>query len=201
LPAVPRETAVVVDTGAAAHIVGMTTIEGKTSAQHTADATNSARARSESIERSDTDGFLSQWASGLSAQESSAKAELAAAAGMVETQALFLLDGTVASTHETRGQYGYSWVLNDTAAEALGRRFLSTSGARKGQRRYDADRSKGVTLGTIRVPGYVTMSGADGARGLGGCLSVHVVTLPRVDSLMAGEFTVLATDSGPTSDR
>jgi len=45
------------------------------------------------------------------------------------------------------------------------------------------------------------MSGADGARGLGGCLSVHVVTLPRVDSLMAGEFTVLAPDSGPGSDR
>jgi len=66
---------------------------------------------------------------------------------------LFLLDGTVASTHETHGQYGYSWVLNDTAAAALGRRFLSTSNARKGQRRYDADRSKGVTLGTIRVPG------------------------------------------------
>jgi len=75
------------------------------------------------------------------------------------------------------------------------------SSARKGQRRYDADRSKGVTLGTIRVPGYVTMGGADGARGLSGCLSVHVLTLPRVDALMAGEFTVLATDSGPTSDR
>ena len=112
-----------------------------------------------------------------------------------------LLDGTVASTHETHGQYGYSWVLNDTAAAALGRRFLSTSNARKGQRRYDADRSKGVTLGTIRVPGYVTMAGADGARGLGGALSVHVVTLPRVDALMAGEFTVLAPDIGPGSDR
>jgi len=201
LPAVPRETAVAVDTGLAAHMTDMTTIEGKTSAQHSADATVSAHRQAESIERSDTDGFLSQWANGLSAQESSAKAELAAAGGMIETQALFLLDGTVASTHEIHGQYGYSWVLNDTAAAALGRRFLSTSGARKGQRRYDADRSKGVTLGTIRVPGYVTMSGADGARGLSGCLSVHVVTLPRVDSLMAGEFTVLATDCGPTSDR
>jgi len=182
-------------------MTGMTTIEGKTAAQHIADATVSARAQAESFERSDTDGFLSQWASGLSAQESSAKAELAAAGGTIETQALFLLDGTVASTHEIHGQYGYSWVLNDIAAEALGRRFLSTSGARKGQRRYDADRAKGVTLGTIRVPGYVTMSGADGARGLGGCLSVHVVTLPRVDALMAGEFTVLVTDCGPTSDR
>ncbi len=189
------------DTCAAAHMMGMTTIEGKTSAQHIADATVSARRQAESFERSDTDGFLSQWAGGLSAQESSAKAELAAAGGTIETQALFLLDGTVASTHEIRGQYGYSWLLNDTAAEALGRRFLSTSGARKGQRRYDADRAKGVTLGTIRVPGYVTMSGADGARGLGGCLSVHVVTLPRVDALMAGEFTVLAPDSGPGSDR
>lgn len=201
MPAVPRETAVAVDTGLAAHMTGMTTIEGKTAAQHIADATVSARAQAESFERSDTDGFLSQWASGLSAQESSAKAELAAAGGTIETQALFLLDGTVASTHEIHGQYGYSWVLNDIAAEALGRRFLSTSGARKGQRRYDADRAKGVTLGTIRVPGYVTMSGADGARGLGGCLSVHVVTLPRVDALMAGEFTVLATDDGPTDDR
>lgn len=131
------------DTFPAAHIFGMTTIEGKTAAQHTADATVSARAQAESFERSDTDGFLSQWASGLSAQESSAKAELAAAGGMIETQALFLLDGTVASTHETRGRYGYSWVLNDTAAAVLGRRFLSTSSARKGQQRYDADRSKG----------------------------------------------------------
>jgi len=41
-------------------MMGMTTIEGKTAAQHIADATVSARRQAESFERSDTDGFLSQ---------------------------------------------------------------------------------------------------------------------------------------------
>lgn len=184
----------------AAHILGMT-ITDRTAADHLADAADAERRRSESIERCDTDGVLTQWANGLDAQKSRDMAELAAAGGMIDMSALFLLDGTLAATRQTRGRYGWSWVLTDTAAEALGRRFLSTSRARSGQRRYDSDRTKGVTIGALRVPGRVVLTCPDGATGLSGCTSVSVATVAQSDALAEGRYTVLATDTGPGADR
>lgn len=147
----------------------------------------------DSFERSDTDGFLSQWASGLSAQKARLEADLLEAGGLMETTALFNLDGTVASTHQGYGQWGVYWVLNDEAAARFGKRFFSPSKAKKAQRRYDTDRDKGFTEGRIRVAGYVDFKGANAT-------SVRAYTLPRVDAMKAGEYEVLTADSGPDRD-
>lgn len=147
-----------------------------------------------SFERCDTDGFLSQWASGITGQLNSLKADLARNFGLIEIDALFNLDGTVASTHNADGQYGEYWVLNDDAAERFGKRFFSPSKANSAAKRSAADRKKGFTIGTVRVAGYAKTWAPAGARGLGGCTQVSVRTFPVVDELRVGNYEVLSTD-------
>lgn len=163
-------------------------------AQEHREAANASRKRqAESFERSDTDGFLSQWASDLTAREHEAWASLLEDDGMIVTQALFDLDGNVASTHSAYGQYGRYWVLNDSAAERYGKRFFSPSNAQNPEREWKNNRAKGFTLGLISVEGYVDIA-ANGT-GLSGAASAHIVVRPVVDRLKSGEYRVLTTDS------
>jgi len=151
----------------------------------------------DSFERCDTDGFLSQWASGITARKLRAQAELAENGGLMQVCALFNLDGTVASTHYGSGQYGPYWVLNDAAALAYGKRFYSPSGARKAARRNANDRAKGFTCGTIRVKGYATVAGS--GTGLSGCASAYVAVLPVVECLRTGDYEIVSV-ADDTSD-
>ena len=70
-----------------------TKIEGKTAAEWREEAEMAHRAKEESFERCDTDGFLSQWAHGLHSQLAHAKAKLADNGGMATKPALFNLKG------------------------------------------------------------------------------------------------------------
>lgn len=144
-----------------------------------------------SFDRCDTDGFLSQWASRLSAQKHRAQAALIDDGGTIETLAVFTLDGQIASAHQGFGQYGEYWVLNDAAAEVYGKRFFSPSKARPGVA-YRNDRAKGFVFGFIRVAAYVKVAGS--GTGLGGLYSAQVVTLPVVEDLKSGNYVVVSTD-------
>ena len=157
-------------------------------------AAKADRAAADSFERSDTDGFVSQAASGIMAAKYRAQADLEEAGGLMEYRVPFLLDGTIASTHLAYGQYGAYWVLNDDAAKVIGKRFLNESNANDAKRRYNANYKKGVTFGTIRVKGYVTLSGGSGT-GTSGMCNVRPVTLPVTDDLRYGRYTVVATDN------
>lgn len=154
------------------------------------------RCAAESFERSDTDGFLSQWASGITARKLRAQADLAEAGGMIEIEALFNLDGTVASTHYGYGQYGPYWRLNDVATAHYGKRFLNPSKARKAATRKRNMQAKGFTVGTIKVRGYVDIVGS--GTGLSGCASAQVATLPVVDDLREGRYEIVGTDTDDT---
>jgi hypothetical protein len=57
--------------------------------QHRAEAARAAQSAADSFERSDTDGFLSQWASDLSARKHLLAAEIAEAGGQHEFPGLF----------------------------------------------------------------------------------------------------------------
>jgi hypothetical protein len=163
-------------------------------AQEHRDLANASRKRSaESWERSDTDGFVSQWASDLTAREHEAWANLLDDDCMIVTEALFMLDGTIASTHSAYGDYGRYWVLNDLAAERYGKRFFSPSKAQNPEREWNNNRTKGFTLGLIRVEGYVDIA-ANGT-GLSGATTAHIVVRPVVDRLRSGDYAVLTTDS------
>ena len=140
----------------------------------------------DSFERCDTDGFLSQWASGISAEKYRAQARLAENNGKITYEVLFY-EGKLASTHEKKGQYGWFWVLNDEATAAYGKRFFSGSQAKNAAER---DRAKGFTYGAVEVDGYVTtMSNGYGLSG-----NVWVATLPVVQKLIDGDFVVLSKD-------
>jgi hypothetical protein len=94
-----------------------------------ADAKREQQRRAESIDRSDTDGFLSQWAHDLNARLSEARARICDAGGMAEFEGLYAGDRRVrAKVVETR--YGARWLVHQTdRGRAGGREWLPT-GAR-----------------------------------------------------------------------
>jgi len=82
----------------------------RTPAEWRASAAECSRRSQESWERSDTDGFLSQWASDLSAQLYEAKARIAEAGGTAEFPALFDSTGArVPAVLVTRPVFGAPW--------------------------------------------------------------------------------------------
>lgn len=156
-------------------------------------AADQDRAAAESFERCDTDGFLSQWASGLSASLLRAKAELAEQDGLIDINALFTLDGQVASTHHGWGRYGEYWVLTDAAADQFGKRFFSPSKAKDPARAAATNRSKGFTVGSIRVRGHARI--LSGGTGLGGAASARATIVADIDALRAGDYTIVAKEN------
>lgn len=177
-----------------------TTYEGLTAEEWRAKAREYWQRRQDSWERSDTDGFLSQWSSGLMAEEYEEKARLAERGGVIEVRALFDAEtGKVASTHSHDGQWGLAWVLNDEAAEKAGKRFISESKAATPEKRAAAMRKKGFTTGLVRVKGFVTMAGS--GRGLSGAASVRVVVRPDLDALKSADYEVVTTALDATDRR
>lgn len=172
------------------------TYQGKTAEQYRTEATTARRLSAESFERCDSDGFLSQWANDLGARELELKAKIAEAGGTVDTDALFLTDGRLASTHQAEGEWGWYWVLNDAAAAVYGKRFFTPSKALKGATRRANNAKKGFTVGTVRVAAHVTLAGA--GTGLAGAASVRPVARPDLKALKAGQFEVIGTDTDTT---
>jgi len=171
--------------------VTTTTYKGQTAEQWREQASASKRREAESWDRSDTDGFMSQWASGLMAREYELCASLAEDGGMTTTRALFDAEtGEVASTHFAYGQWGGYWVLNDEATAKYGKRFLNESKAATGEKQRAAIVKKGFTVGRVRVKGYVAMRG-------GNVASVSPGIFPDTDALKAGEYEVVETDLAP----
>lgn len=155
--------------------VTMGTYKGKTAEQWRAEAARQGQDRYESQERCDTDGFISQWASGVSASEYELCAELAETDGWWEFMGLFDLEGNLLTAVECKGDYGYYWLIKNPPA-TMGKPFFRESNARKGSRRYANDTAKGVRLGTVRRKGYVTLRGS--GTGLAGAMSVRAVVVP-----------------------
>jgi hypothetical protein len=104
----------------------------------------------ESFDRCDTDGFLSQWASQSQARHYHACAALADAQGWSSFRALFTLTGELVSQRIIDGKYGVAWLTTDDHVNAGGPRFVNPSRARSAQKRYDALRRKGYTVGTVQ---------------------------------------------------
>ena len=152
-------------------------------------AVRSLRGRLEGGERSDTDGFMSQWASDVCYREYSTCADLIEQGGMTEMQVPFV-GGEVASTDFREGQYGWYWFLTVEAARIVGKRYFTPSSASKAKTRRANNLKKGVTMGTIRVKGDVVM------RGNRYHVSPYIVA--DEDALRAGDFEVISIDDDAT---
>lgn len=76
----------------------------------------------ESFERCDTDGFVSQWASGLNAQRDRCEADIQEAGGVATfgRYALEDLDGNRVAAKLIRGKFGPCWALLDSTGEFTG---------------------------------------------------------------------------------
>lgn len=156
--------------------------------QYEANSASAYKEAHDSFECSDTDGFLSQWASDCIGNLHRQKASWARAHGMHHVRALFDLDGNVISTMERENQHGTFWVLNDAGTEKIGKRFISDSEASTDDRRIKNNAKKGISLGRVTVRGTWELRGANH-------LSVRPCFVPDVGALKIGNYTVAETTS------
>lgn len=153
------------------------------------------KSASDSFERCDTDGFLSQWASNVTAQAYELAASIAENGGRIEVKAVFTLDGEFVTADLRDGQYGLYYLVSKERQEALGitKPFINWSKASNPKRRAATYASKGYRIGTIRIAPYVTMGG-------GNLASVRAYAEPSKTALKEGDFEVLATKWGDRLD-
>lgn len=133
----------------------MGTYEGRTAAEWLAMAEASERRVNESWDRSDNDGFMSQWASGTMANEYRANARLAEQNGTWEFEALFDLEGNYVPAKRIESQYGWAYAL--LSADGRGRYlgFVNPSNAQKAETRRRNMEKKGYRFGVVRAKAIV----------------------------------------------
>jgi hypothetical protein len=124
----------------------------------------------DSFERSDTDGFVSQWASGLTGLQHQVEADIVEAGGTHEFTALFDLDGNWVPAKQIVGTYGPRWMVLD----ATGRRTGTYLPYRP--KRRDTLAKHGYTEGLVLRRAKADLVG--GGYGLSGAANVHVAVVP-----------------------
>ena len=164
------------------------TYSGLTADQWRDKAAESRQRSYDSFQRSDTDGFLSQWASDSVAREYDLCARLAEADGMWEFVAVFDLDGNLVPAVQRENQWGYYWSIYDNP-ECKGRAvaFFTESKARKAATRNRNNAKKGYTIGLIRARGRVVAAS-------GGSWQVHYY-VEQVDGFDPDAEIVATTES------
>ena len=151
--------------------------KGKTADQWREMANRSARKRQESIDVSDTDGFVTQYANDLASREYRLCADLAERNGLWEFPALFTLTGALVpdATYIKTRQDKWVWRIG----KGEGAQWFNESIAKDGFRRRKNDAIKGFYVGTVRARGYVGT--ASSGRGFSGLTSVGYF-IGKVDS-------------------
>lgn len=96
-----------------------TKIDGKTADQHRDDAAASYQRASDSFDRSDTDGFVTQWAAGLTGDLSRRKAQIADDGGLADFQVLVNGDDVIVPSRIVDTRYGAKRIVLDDADNAI----------------------------------------------------------------------------------
>lgn len=140
-----------------------------------ASAARHAKAKADSFDRCDTDGFLSQWASGINADLDRTKAELLANGGYAPFPVLCDADGRVIADRvhtfaDTFAGYGTvsKWKLGAEDEAKCGRRWIP----RDYTGRSRIQKSLGLHEETRWFPAYAKITGS--GKGLSGCASAYV---------------------------
>jgi hypothetical protein len=158
-------------------------------------ARESAQRARESWERSDTDGFVSQWASNITHDELMLKADLIEAGGSYERDLLFDLQGNLVLAKEIETRYGWAWMIldpNNPTGPALG--FFNESKAQKRETKIKNDARKGYYVGRGMVKGYVKIIAS--GTGLSGAASARPGVLPWRDETTGGYVVTEIIDNG-----
>lgn len=129
------------------------------------------REKADSFERSDTDGFMSQWASGVMANVYLACARHAENGGVATIPWVFTADGKPVDRWKwTETRYGQSVLVY--GEEYGSNKFWNPSEHRKGAERLKRDNAKGFHWGTVETEVVVELVGAS-------ALAVRPVTKHR----------------------
>lgn len=124
--------------------------------------------RHASIERSDTDGFVSQWASGLNAQLERRRAQLAADGGVATFRGLYhAATGVRVQAKIVDTRYGRKWLVLRSDGSAA---HWITPGSTRGK-----IKAAGLVERDELAPATADHWSPPGARGLSGATSVQVV--------------------------
>lgn len=131
----------------------------------------------ESFERCDTDGFLSQWASGIMAREKQMRADLMEAGGYAEFPALFTTDGRlIPNAREVETRYGWAWVYNTESGPV----WFNPSKARDDDKARANNAKKGYYIGRVTAQAYVKIVAS--GTGLSGAASARPAVLPVIEN-------------------
>lgn len=137
----------------------------------------------DSFERCDTDGALSQWASGLAGDRLHKEADIAENGGLWEFPALFDTEGNLVPAKLIEGKYGMCWMLLDSDGDATGE-FIGAFPARR-----STMFKKGYLEGTVKRPARVKI----GAR-KGGMATAYTMIVPA-DDVMDAPVEIVTTDN------
>jgi hypothetical protein len=149
--------------------------EGMTAAQCREQARQARQRSAESFERSDTDGFLSQWASDLTAQRWEQQAKLVEAGGTWPFSALFDAEtGEMVPAKVVTTRYGRKWAVFacDADVDTYGAPVVAWVGTSEG-----AIAKRGYRRGFVERPAIVVINGS--GTGLSGHAWVEVVPATR----------------------
>ncbi|GAA3173274.1 hypothetical protein [Nonomuraea salmonea] len=120
-----------------------------------------------SFERCDTDGFLSQWASRMVAQEERLQADIEENGGKAMFLALFDLDGNLLpailrpSRYYGRPDYWTIYADDDCRGRAVA--FFTPSQAKNGRKARATDARKGYYVGYVMAPAKAELRGSNAA--------------------------------------
>lgn len=135
-------------------------------------AAEHVRSEQDSFERSDTDGFITQWAHGCLAGKERLQAQIDEQGGLWEFPALFDLEGNMVAATRHDGQYGMVWRLlgdDNPGSPAIG--WVNESKARKEETAIANMVKKGYYKGYVKAPAVADLGGS--GRGMAGALTVH----------------------------
>jgi len=140
------------------------------------------KAKRDSFERCDTDGFVSQWASGIGAAQWELKAAVVRDGGYAPFQVLVDSDGVVVSCRNFTNDYGTAWLVRDEHQARIGRTFIPADGShREGSRRRSRiQKNLGLRQELRDARAWVCIAGG-GGRGLSGAASCYADTFPLRD--------------------
>jgi hypothetical protein len=137
-------------------------------ARYEAAASQDLQNASDSFERCDTDGFVSQWASGITADLNREKARICRQEGLDTFNGLYSGDTRVRAK-VVNGRFGYVWLIDDCDQHLTGGRAFIPTGKRS-----KVQRELGLSERQELAPAWVCTAGS--GNGLAGAHSVRVIT-------------------------
>lgn len=117
-----------------------------------------------SFEECDTDGFMSQWASGLLAQEKRVQADLEEDGGRAVFPALFTTDGQLVAAKRIETRHGWAWALlasDDPHSRIIG--WFNPSKAKGAQNARRRDAARGYYVGYVKAHAKAELRGGNAA--------------------------------------